>query len=126
MLLVESRQIARTASSQSGKEEKRNDDEEGDNDKKSVDVHIGILRFGPFEDIGRSVAVIVHVFGQPAGVTIWTIKLVRLGVAVGVNLSARVKRERVFFIAEPVVIVVLVVDVWTAGLAGVRVKPRVG
>ena len=69
MLLVESRQIARTASSQSGKEEKRNDDEEGDNDKKSVDVHIGILRLGPFEDIGRSVAVVVHVFGQPAGVT---------------------------------------------------------
>ena len=125
MLLVESRQIARAASSQSGKEEKRNDDEEGDNDKKSVDVDIGILRLGPFEDIRRSVAVVVHVFGQP-GETLWTIKFVRLGVAVGVNLSARVKRERIFFVAESVVIVVLVVDVWTAGLAGVGVKPCVG
>ena len=122
--LVKRCEIARATSSQSCDEQQEDHHKNSADQQQGVQVHIPVRSLDAFEHIGRSVAVVVHVFGQPAREAVRAVKDVGLSVAVGVNLSARVERERILCIAETVVVVVFVVDVGPARFARVGVKPR--
>ena len=125
MLLVQPGQVARSASAKPGKEKEDHHYGQGEDHHEGVHVDVGIVGFDAFEHVWGAVAVVVHVLGQPARVPLGAVQNIGLSVPIRVDLSTRVERERIPLIAESVVVVVLVVDVWPAGLARVRVEPCV-